>query len=301
MSRLQIQQQACIAVPAFKDICKTFIRKFGVAGKSNSCVQNYLRQISKLVLFYQKSPLDLTSEEVEEFLVYLRQNEPPSLSSFKHLVYGLRHLYGIYQREDMEVILPEVNHPKTLPEVFSKEEIHRLLCAPGYLKHRVLLATIYDAGLRISEATSLLISDLDFDRQVIHVRQSKFKKDRYVPVSTMLCRGVKKYIITCHPKDYLFNGRVKGQPMSVQGIRHIMHGAMKKCGITKKACVHSLRHSYATHLLEDGLDLVTLKNQMGHARIENTMMYIHIARVSNTRGFSPLQTLYPDNNKKKNK
>jgi len=297
MSRLQIQQQACIAVPVFKDVCRTFIRKFGVAGKSNSCVQNYLRQISKLVLFYQKSPLDLTTEEVEEFLVYLRHNEPPSLSSFKHLVYGLRHLFGIYGRDDMEIILPQISHPKTLPEVFSKEEVRQLLSAPGYLKHRVLLGTIYDAGLRISEVAGLLISDVDFDRQMVHVRQSKFKKDRYVPVSSMLCRGLKSYISTSRPRDYLFNGRVKGKPMSFQGIRHIMHGAMKKCGITKNACVHSLRHSYATHLLEDGLDLVTLKNQMGHGRIENTMMYIHIARIDPARGFSPLQTLYPQDKK----
>jgi site-specific recombinase XerD len=293
MSRLTIQEQACMKVPAFSGECKTFIRKFGVAGKSSSCVQNYLRQISKLVLFYGRSAVELSSEDVEEFLVYLRRNEPPSLSSFKHLVYGLRHLYSIYGREDIEVILPEISHPKTLPAVFSKEEVRSLLKAPGYLKHRLLLGTIYDGGLRVSEVSKLLISDVDFDRLTIHVRESKFKKDRYVPISSMLANGLKSYLNSSYPKYYLFNGKQKGTAMSVEGIRHVMRGAMKKSGIRKNASVHSLRHSYATHLLEDGLDLVSLKNQMGHSRIENTMIYIHIARVSSKRGFSPLQTLYP--------
>lgn len=293
MSQLTIQEKACRLVPSFRDQVKTFTRKFGVAGKSNSCVQNYLRQISKLVLFYQRSPIELSSEEVEEFLVYLRKNEPPSLSSFKHLVYGLRHLFAIYGCNNLEVILPEIQNSKALPAVFSKEEIRQLLIAPGYLKHRVLLATIYDTGLRISEVSNLLISDVDFNRLTVHVRQSKCKKDRYVPISEMLARGLRTYISACHPKNFLFNGKQKGSAMSVAGIRHVMRGAMKKCGITKNACVHSLRHTYATHLLEEGLDIVTLKNQMGHSRIENTMIYIHIARVSPHKGFSPLQTLYP--------
>lgn len=292
MSRLTIQGQACVKVPAFTGICNTFTRKFGVAGKSNSSVQNYLRQISKLVLFYQRSPLDLSSEEIEEFMVYMRKNEPPSLSSFKHLVCGLRHLFDIYDRDDLQVVLPEIKRPQTLPVVFSKEEIRLLLKAPGYEKHRVLLGTIYDTGLRISEVSNLLISDVDFDRRSVHVRQSKFKKDRYVPISEMLVRGLRSYISNSKPKEYLFNGKKKGETMSVEGIRHVMRGALKKSGIIKNACVHSLRHSYATHLLEDGLDIVTLKNQMGHARIENTMVYLHIARISPHKGFSPLQTLY---------
>lgn len=292
MSKLTLQEQACCKVTGFREICNVFVRKFGVAGKSNSCVQNYLRQISKLTLHYNRSPLELDNEELENYLFYLRSREPTSLSSFKHLVYGLRHLYSIFEVNDLEVSLPSIERPKTLPVVFSKEEVRVLLKAPGYEKHRVLLGTIYDAGLRISEARNLLIANADFNRLSIHVRESKCKKDRYVPISPMLVRGLKSYISNSKPRHYLFNGKDKGTPMSKEGIRYVMRSALKKAGIKKDACVHTLRHSYATHLLEDGLDLVTLKNQMGHARIENTMIYVHIVRISPKHGFSPLKTLY---------
>ena len=295
MSRLTFQKQACIAVPEFIEICNTLSRKFIVAGKSQSCVQDYLLQISKLVLFYIRSPLELSSEEIENFLVYVRKNESPSLSSFKHLVCGLRHVFNIYNRNDLQVILPKVSQAKMLPVVLSKEEVRLLLKTPKCFKHRLILGTIYDSGLRISEARKLLISDVDLNRQTIHVRQSKFKKDRYVPISEMLIRGLKQYIASHKPQYYLFNGREKGFPMSTTSIQRIMHNTIKKCNIEKKASVHSLRHSYATHLLEDGLDIVSLKNQLGHADIKNTMLYIHVARISPNLGFSPLKNLYNRN------
>jgi len=293
MSYVTIKNQACLAVPEFIEICTTFTRKFLVAGKSYSCVQNYLLQISKLVLFYNRSPLELSNVEIEDFLVYIRKNESPSLSRFKHLVCGLRHIFAIYDRDDLQVILPKVRQPKMLPVVFSKEEIRLLLKTPDNIKHRLILGTIYDSGLRISEARFLLISDIDLNRRMLHVRQSKYKKDRYVPISEMLVRGINQYIKEYKPCYYLFNGRKKGFPMSETSIQRIMRITLKKCKIEKKASIHSLRHSYATHLLEDGLDIVSLKNQLGHADIKNTMTYIHVARISTHIGFSPLKTLYP--------
>jgi len=148
-------------------------------------------------------------------------------------------------------------------------------------------------GLRISEAINLHIADIDFDRKMIHIRQSKFKKDRYVPISDMLIRGLKQYIETYQPEVYLFNRRQKkGFPMSRTSIQRIMRITLKKSKIQKKASVHTLRHSYATHLLEDGLNIVTVKNQLGHADIKNTMTYLHVARVNPQLGFSPLKYLY---------
>jgi site-specific recombinase XerD len=292
MSYITIKKQACLAVPEFIEICTTFTRKFLVAGKSYSCVQHYLLQISKLVLFYNRSPLDLTSEEVEDFLVYTRINESPSQSRFKHLVCGLRHIYSMYNKNDLHIILPKVRQPKMLPVVFSKEEIRLLLKTPECLKQRIILGTIYDSGLRISEVRQLLISDIDLNRRMLHVRQSKYKKDRYVPISEMLVRGIKQYIKEYQPTYYLFNGRKKEHPMSDTSTQRIMRISLKKSKIEKKASIHSLRHSYATHLLEDGLDIVSLKNQLGHADIKNTMTYIHVARISPNIGFSPLKNLY---------
>lgn len=293
MSRKSIQEEAIALVPAFEPICEKVTRKFVISGKSQSCVLNYLRQISKLVLHTGQSPLELSIDELEEYLFFLRQNEKPSLSSFKHLVYGLRHVYAIYEKDHLELSLPEIKQSKALPVVLSKEEIRRLLKAPRLQKHRVLLGTIYDGGLRISEVCKLLITDVDFDRKVIHIRESKHQKDRYVPVSDMLVRGLKDYLATSKPRHYLFNGKQRGTPISREGIRHLLRAALTKCKITKKVCVHSLRHSYATHLLEDGLNIVTVRDLLGHTDIKTTMMYMHIAQVAPTKGYGPLTTLFP--------
>jgi integrase/recombinase XerD len=293
MSRKTIKDEACDKVDGFYEICEAFTRKFTVAGKSESFVDNYLLQISKLVLFYERSPLELSIDELEEYLLFLRANATPSLSTFKHLVYGLRQLYRIYGKKEMELALPEIEYPVTLPVVLSKEEVKRLILIPKYQKHRLIIGTIYDGGLRISELINLQIKDVDFDRKTIHIRQSKYKKDRYVPISTMLIRGLKGYIDDSNPQNYLFNGRIKGSPISEAAVRHLLGQGIKRVGIKKKVCVHTLRHSYATHLLEDGLDIVTLKNQMGHVKVQTTMIYLHIAQVAPLRGFSPLSTLFP--------
>ena len=292
MTKQTIKSRACTEVPEYIDICKTLTRKFIVAGKSLSCVEDYLLQISKLVLFYKRSPLKMTKEEIEEFMVYALKNYTPSLSSFKHLVCGLRHVFTIYNRPDLKVILPCIKHSQSLPVVLSKTEIKLLLKTPENLKQRILLATIYDSGLRISEAINLLISDIDLDRKMIHIRQSKFKKDRYVPISDILIRGLKQYLKAYEPEIYLFNSLKKGFPMSQTSIQRVMRNTLKKCNIQKKASVHTLRHSYATHLLEDGLDIVSVKNQLGHVDIKNTMTYLHVARVNPKIGFSPLKYLY---------
>jgi site-specific recombinase XerD len=298
MSRKTLQSEACTKVPAFQPICHTLERKFRIAGKSSSCVLNYLRQASKLTIYYEKSPLDLSIDELEEYLYHLRQNEKASLSSFKHLVYGLKHIYAMFGKEDLHLSLPEIEHSGKLPTVFSQQEIKLLLAAPKLLKHKVMFGVIYDGGLRISELVNLKIADVDMDRKMFHIRESKFKKDRYVPVSDMVLRGLREYLDTSKPKVWLFNGRVRGAAISREGVRHAFRSAMKKTGIQKQACVHTLRHSYATHLLEMGLDLVSVKNQMGHANISTTMMYLHIARISPTHGFSPLSRLYKKHNAK---
>jgi len=178
--------------------------------------------------------------------------------------------------------------------IFSQQEVRQLLKAPKLLKHRILFATIYDCGLRISEVINLRIEDLDCDRKQVHIRESKHKKDRYVPISSFTIQGLRKYMETTRPNTWLFNGRIRGEQISRAAIRHAIKAAIGKTAIQKDVCVHSLRHSYATHLLEMGLDIVTVKNQLGHVKIETTMMYLHIARSSPNTGFGPMDKLYPD-------
>lgn len=292
MSRKSYLEQACQAVPEFKTISESFLRKYTIAGKSGSCMRNYLMQIAKMVLHFKFSPLDLSVDQLEEYLFFIRQHETPSLSSFKHLVYGLRAMFSMFKNEKLYLGLPPVAHSKALPVVFSQQEIKLILKSTRLLKHRVLFAIAYDCGLRISEIINLKIPDIDFSRQLVHIRQSKHKKDRYVPVSSLVLRGVAAYLDTTRPKEWLFNGKQRGQQISREGIRHAFRSVIHKTGIQKQVCIHTLRHSYATHLLELGLDIVSVKNQLGHAEIRTTMMYLHIARSNPKAGFSPLEKLY---------
>jgi integrase/recombinase XerD len=294
MSRKSYVEQACIAVPEFKNICDNFVRKYTIAGKSDSCIKNYLMQISKMVLHCKCSPLELSIDQMEEYLFLIRQNESPSMSSFKHLVYGLRTMYVMFKNEKLQLALPSISRDKSLPTVFSQQEIKAILKTPKLLKHRILFAVIYDGGLRISELVNLKMSDVDLNRMQIHIRQSKHKKDRYVPISALTAKGISKYIEVSNPKTWLINGRNRGEAISREGIRHAFRAIISKTGITKEVCVHTLRHSYATHLLEMGLDIVSVKNQLGHADIATTMMYLHIAKSNPKAGFSPLTKLYGD-------
>lgn len=214
------------------------------------------------------------------------------MSSFKHLVYGLRTLFSMFKNEKLYLALPPVSGSKALPVVFSQAEVKLILKTPKLLKHRVLFALTYDCGLRISEVITLKITDIDFDRKQVHVRQSKHKKDRYVPVSPITIKGIQQYLESSNPQNWLFNGKVRGQQASREGIRHAFRSCIQKAGIQKQVCIHTLRHSYATHLLEMGLDIVSVKNQLGHADIATTMMYLHIARSNPLAGFAPMEKLY---------
>jgi len=293
MTKKTFLAQACEAVPEFKTICDKFLRKYRIAGKSDSCTKNYLMQISKMVLHYRCSPLVISVDQIEDYMFSLQQSESPSMSSFKHLVYGLRSMYSMFSKEELYLSLPSISRSKALPAVFSVHEIKLILKTPKLLKHKVLFAVIYDCGLRISEAINLRIEDVDFDRQMLHIRQSKYKKDRYVPISSLTLKGLRNYLKTSCPKGWLFNGKIRGTQMSRGGIRHAFRAVIKKTDIKKEVCIHTLRHSYATHLLEMGLDIVSVKNQLGHAEIATTMMYLHIARSNPKTGFSPLEKLYP--------
>jgi site-specific recombinase XerD len=140
---------------------------------------------------------------------------------------------------------------------------------------------------------NLKIGDVDFERKTIHIRQSKYKKDRIVPLADSMAIGLRKYLAAEHPHVWLFNGKELDGRYSVRGLSWVMREALKKTTITKAVNLHSLRHSYATHLLEEGLNIVTLKELLGHAEIATTMIYLHVAQCPLIKPHSPLDTLYP--------
>jgi site-specific recombinase XerD len=181
--------------------------------------------------------------------------------------------------------------------VLSKEEMRLLLKTPKLLKHRLVIGMLYGCGLRCFELQKLLIKDIDFDRAMVHIRQGKGRKDRYVPLSKHLARGLRTYIETDHPYQWLFNGQqAEGKPVpySQKGVQWVVREARKAAGLQKEVTTHTLRHTYATHLLEDGLDIVSIKELLGHAHLETTLIYLHVSQMGRQKPFSPLDTLYPD-------
>lgn len=198
--------------------------------------------------------------------------------------------------EAKRVALPQIKGDRKLPTVLSQEEVKRLIKAPKYLKHRLILGVLYGCGLRSYELCNLKLCDVDFDRKTVFIPKKKGKVDRYVPLSEHLVRGLKKYIETENPQVYLFNSQVTkdGQPrgLTTNGIRWVIKENRSKIGSNKKITAHMLRHSFATHLLEYGVDIVSLKELLGHAHIEMTLTYLHVANLPSSAKFSPLDKLY---------
>lgn len=254
-----------------------------------------------MALHFNCLPTELDEDQVTDYLHLLQQeHNTPSDSYFKHTVYGLRMLFKVEGIKPHDIGLPSIKGPNKLPVILSKEEMWRLLSSPELLKHKILIGLLYGCGLRCFEVRNVRLQDLDFDRKVVHVVQGKGKKDRYVPLSAHLVRGIQKYIDAERPNDWLFHGQPlenrKGGDFdsrySQKGVQWAVKSAAKKSGIIKHINVHTLRHTYATHLLEDGMDIMTLKDMLGHESIETTLVYLHIAQSGRCKPFSPLDTLF---------
>jgi integrase/recombinase XerD len=279
-------------VPHFSEHIQKFEHQITIKSYAASTIFSYSRGVAQISLYFKKSPLDLEPDEINQYLFKLKADKDLSDTYFKHAVYGLRFFFRVYDLEDRAIRLPNLKGQTKLPTVFSLSELRSLFKVPQRLKQRVLLCLIYSAGLRVSEVCKLKISDIDFDRGQIHVRESKNNKSRYVVLSKMIARGLRQYLAGAKPKTYLFNGRAKGDPLGHGAVQQTFRLAMQKAVINKEATVHTLRHSFATHLLEQGIDIVTIKEQLGHARIETTMLYLHVAKIERKQVHSPLDMLY---------
>jgi site-specific recombinase XerD len=292
-------QRACANVKGFNALHKKLEKKIIVSGKSQSTLTNYMRCIAHVALYFKCLPTQLDTEQIEDYLLMVKKkNVTASESFFKHTVYGLRFLFRCEGLDDRAIRLPSIKRDKKLPVVLSRPEMKIMLRIPDLLKHRVLIAMLYGCGLRCHELRNLLIKDVDFNRNMIHIRQGKGRKDRYVPIGVLLSRGLKKYLEAERPVKWLFNGKDRHEGFSPRGVQWVMREVYKKAGIQKQETVHTKRHTYATHLLEDGMDIVTIKELLGHAHIETTMIYLHVAQSGRQTPFSPLDKLYPPELKK---
>jgi integrase/recombinase XerD len=286
-----IVQQACNKVTGFLQLYKEMERCVTITGKSRSTLTNYSRQLAHLALHYNCFPLDLDAEQVMDYLYLIKSRGTTSATFFKFTVYGLRYACRMKGLEYKQFSLPEIEKENKLPAVLNGMEVKALLKACKLLKHRLIIGLCYGCGLRCSEVRNVQIADADLQRGMLYVRQGKGSKDRCIPLGKMLCRGIAQYISAVHPRKYLFEGN-DGQGMSQRGTQWVVGEAVKRAGIRKEVHTHTLRHSYATHLLEQGVNILVIKELLGHAHIETTMVYLHIAKPSTQNVFSPLDTLY---------
>ena len=241
--------------------------------------------------------MEIELDELEEYLYYLIQRDTDAQSSYKHLVYGLRKLYQLFGKDDLVLSLPKIDRPNKLPVVLSPEEVRQLVKAPLLIREKIMFGLTYDTGMRISELVSLQVRDVDLHRMVIHIRQPKNKKDRYVPISAHAVRGIRKHMVMNNPKTYLFeNLNRPGMPISKTRVRFLLKEALKMTDIKKPVSVHTLRHTYATHQLESGQNIMVLKDLLGHSNIQTTLIYLHIAQMDSVNRQGCLDILYPVSN-----
>ena len=287
-----IVTQAKNGVPGFAIAYAKFIEKVTINQSSKSLIVNYSRSLAYIALHFNRVPHHISIEEINAYLYRMMVHENCSITYFKHAVFALRYWFRLYGMEEMAIQMPPVKKDKKLPVVLSKHECKELFKAPANLKHRFLLAFAYAGGLRMNELRLLKISDIDLGRGMVHIRLGKGRKDRYVTLSKLIAQKLPLYLQKVQPKVYLFEGQTPEQPMGERSIQYIITEALQKTSIPKAVSMHTLRHSFATHLLEDGVDIHTIQHLLGHADLIQTLVYLHVAQVKMKPAHSPLDTLY---------
>ena len=231
--------------------------------------------------FPHHKPSNITKEEIMEMLLRYRNSNKWSAAGQNSFISSIKYFYEkVLKRKREEYDLPRADKPYKLPTVFAQEEVKAIIMNTENLKHKTILCLAYSGGLRISEIVNLKIADIDSKRMVITLRQAKGKKDRQVMLSPTLLEMFRNYLIAekeKRPKVFLFEGYSKSQ-YSVRSIGKIMDKAKLKAGITKKGNIHALRHSFATHLLEGGTDLIIIKELLGHSSVTTTAIYTHVSK-----------------------
>ena len=256
--------------------------------------RGYLTAVTGITRHYRKSPLNLTPEMVEDYLLYLKNSKGNTPGSCASVVTGLRFFYQHVADRQFPIKYRFTKKRSRLPNVLTPEEVLRLIHTPKNLKHRLILMTAYSAGLRACEVAALKPEQIDSKSMLIKVEAGKGGKQRYSILSSTLLKGLRRYYKTCQPQTYLFPSsfkKKKDQPLTYSSIYHIYEKAREKAKIKTGAGIHTLRHSFATHLLEAGHDLRRIQVLMGHTKLSTTMIYLHVSRKTLSKIPSPLDLI----------
>jgi len=255
-------------------------------------VECYTYHVGRFAKFFGKSPEQLGPEEVRTYQIHLVQEREVGWSAFNQAVCALRFLYRHTLPRDWHVErIPFGKKPKTLPAVLSGEEVHQLLKCVQPIKQRTVFVTLYAAGLRLSEALQLRVTDIDSRGMQLLVAHGKGNKQRQIPLSPRLLEVLRQYWNELRPNLYLFPGKTNDRPLSGSVIQKGCKLAAEQAGLKKRVTPHTLRHSYATGLLEAGVDLLTIGQLLGHSRFSSTLIYLHVRRPHLNSTPSPLDWL----------
>jgi site-specific recombinase XerD len=262
-------------------------------GFSPATIRNYLLYCRKFAAFFMRSPEELGAAEVRTFLLHQIEVEQLAYTSYRQVYAALKFLYTVTLGRPAEVCrTPFPKHRRgALPRVFTVDELAAFFAAVRQVKYRALLMTCYAAGLRVSEVCNLQVRDIDSARMVIHVRTGKGANERLTLLSSRLLGVLRAYWRLAKPRPWLFPGARPGRPLSCESVRHVFQRACEAAGLPLGYVPHSLRHSFATHLLDAGTDLVLIQHLLGHASIKTTSRYTHVSLTRLQRAPSLLDRL----------
>jgi integrase/recombinase XerD len=263
----------------------------------------YVRSVRQLAEYYGKSPKDIGEEDLRRYFLYLKNEKRVADKTFVVIFFAIKFFYRYTLKRDWPTFdLIQPPKEQKLPVVLSRGEVRRLLGCVRRGHYRVCLSTIYACGLRVSEGIALQVADIDGERKAIHVRRGKGKKDRYVPLPESNLRMLRRYWASHRNPTWIFptpphrctDQSIAPDHMSASGVRQAFRLSLRDSGIQKLATVHTLRHSYATHLLEDGVSLPVIQAYLGHARISSTAIYLHLTAISEEAAVEAIDQLMAD-------
>lgn len=265
-----------------------FIQRLELKGFSPRTVSNYVQAVAKLSGFYKCSPLEISAQQIKDYFHHHIKNKLLAPRSINLHIGALKTFYK-YMLPESDIMkgITSMKEPSTLPMVLSKSEVIKLLAAPSNIKHRAILEILYSSGIRLQECCDLELRDIDSARRLIHIRSGKGRKERYTIISKRSIETLKIYVSACRPKKFLFEGYFYKQ-YARRTIERVVSNAAQKAGIKKNVTPHTLRHTFATHLHENGVSLQIIQKLLGHTDIKTTTIYSHISTQSISAVVNPL-------------
>jgi len=259
------------------NLLKRYERDLTIKGFSPKTQKTYYRCLVQFFKFTSVAPQNITKEVIKDYLYHLIRDRWLSESSLRQARSAICYFFSQTLSNPMEVEnIPCQKKSNKLPAVFSVDEVFRIIKAAINIKHKTMLMLAYSSGLRVGELVLLKVTDIRRNNMRLSVRQAKGNKDRYAILSSVCLTQLEKYWKAYRPDDYLFYGRKKTAPISIRAVQHAYEKAKQKAGVTRTGGIHTLRHSFATHMLQAGYDIRTVQELLGHSDMSTTMIYTHV-------------------------